>query len=222
MTEKTPGMKSGDTATLLLNIAEILFSEYGYVETTVRQIAHKAKVNQALISYHFQSKRGLYNAVFERRATILLNERVELLETARKRANDKAVPLREILFAFIYPPLRMAGEDRGGRSFVKLQARLHNEPKEIEQELRARLYDKVSLKFAEQLRKTLPHLSPSSISWRMIFIMGLYQYVLLDTGRLEVISNGKSKGKDLEAALPEILDFCEHGFLAPSTPPLPR
>src|SRR5665647_504038 len=106
MTQNSSKTRVQSTSTNLLNTAETLFSERGYVETTVRQIAQKAKVNQASISYHFKSKRGLYNAVFERRANTLLKERVDLLHEARNRAKDNPIPLREILYAFIYPPLR--------------------------------------------------------------------------------------------------------------------
>ncbi len=216
MTNTTDPAPDKETTTILLDAAESLFSEHGFVETTVRQIALKAAVNQASINYHFRSKRGLFNAVFERRAGILLNERVALLRQARQEAGEQPIALRRILHAFIHPPLRMAREDEGGRSFVKLQARLHNEPKEIEQELRARLYNRVSVQFFEELAKTLPQLSREVIAWRLVFVMGLYQYVLLDTGRLEAISAGSCQGSDLDRALVEILDFCEQGFLAPS------
>jgi hypothetical protein len=46
--------------------------------------------------------------------------------------------------------------------------------------------------------------------------MGLYIYVASNTGRLEVISRGRCAGERLDQALPEILAFCESGFLAPA------
>jgi hypothetical protein len=141
------------------------------------------------------------------------------LGEAKARAKNKPIPLRELIYAFIYPPLRMANEDKGGKSFVKLQARLHNEPKSIENALRSKLYDKTSLRFMEELKLTLPKLSEESISWRLIFVMGLYLYVASNTGRIEVISKGRCKGGNLMQAIPEILDFCEQGFLAPPTQP---
>ena len=144
MLTKTLTVPDNKTATRLLDVAEALFSEHGYALTTVRDIAAKSKVNQALINYHFKNKRGLFNAVFERRATVLLKERADLLRAAKIKAKKKPIPLKELIYAFVYPPLRMASEDKGGRSFVKLQARLHNEPKEIESALRAKLYDKVN------------------------------------------------------------------------------
>jgi hypothetical protein len=78
-----------------------------------------------------------------------------LLSQARNKAGSKPIPLRDLLYAFIYPPLRIAGESSGGRAFVKLQARLHNEPKEIEQELRSEYYNKVSFQFVDELHLTV-------------------------------------------------------------------
>jgi len=49
--------------------------------------------------------------------------------------------------------------------------------------------------------------------------MGLYLYVASNTGRLEVISKGRAKGGNLKQALPEILNFCEQGFLSAPTRP---
>ena len=206
---------SKETVTKLLDVAEELFAESGFSGTTVRDISAKADINQALINYHFQSKQGLFKAIFERRAKVLVEERLSLLDAARQKVAGHAIPLRDLIYAFVFPPLRIASESSSGRAFVKLQARLHNEPKEISQELRSSYYDKVSLEFVDELHKTLPHLSIESISWRLIFVMGLYIYVASKTGRIEVISRGRCVGSNLDQALPEILQFCESGFLAP-------
>jgi len=206
---------SKETVNSLLDVAEILFAEYGFAGTTVRDISEKANINKALINYHFKSKQGLFRAIFERRAKTLVEERLSLLEIARAKANGQVIPLKDLIYAFVYPPLRIASESPGGRAFVKLQARLHNEPKELAQELRSEYYDAVSLAFVDEFHKTLPHLPIESISWRLIFVMGLYIYVASNTGRLEVISRNRCAGEHLDQALPEILAFCESGFLAP-------
>jgi len=200
--------------TRLLDVAELLFAEHGYTAASVRQIAQSAGVNQALINYHFQTKQGLFMAVFERRCRVLMQERQELLAQAMRRASGQGqVALRDIIYAFVYPPLRMANDDGpGGRAFVKLQARLHHEPKELEQALRAHYYDETTFKFVDALRACFPDRSPESIYWRLTFVMGIYIYVASNTGRIEIISRGKCKGTDLTQALEEILDFCEHGF----------
>lgn len=49
---------------LILTATEI-FARDGFDATGTRAIAEAAKVNQALINYHFGNKKGLYHAVFE-------------------------------------------------------------------------------------------------------------------------------------------------------------
>lgn len=50
----------------ILKAAEEIFGEKGFKSATVREICKKAGVNQALINYHFQSKKELYNELFEK------------------------------------------------------------------------------------------------------------------------------------------------------------
>jgi AcrR family transcriptional regulator len=59
---KTRGRPRGhpDTKARIAEAARALFTERGYKATTVRSIAAAAGVDQALISYHFGSKKGLF------------------------------------------------------------------------------------------------------------------------------------------------------------------
>jgi AcrR family transcriptional regulator len=57
-TDSTPG-----TRERILDAALDLFGERGLSGTTVRDIAQRAQVNIAAISYHFGGKEGLYRAV---------------------------------------------------------------------------------------------------------------------------------------------------------------
>ncbi|GAO41268.1 TetR/AcrR family transcriptional regulator [Flavihumibacter petaseus] len=62
----------------ILTTAESLFSEKGFDGTSVRDIAEKAGVNVAMISYYFGSKEKLMETIFERR-TEHIRLRVESL-----------------------------------------------------------------------------------------------------------------------------------------------
>jgi AcrR family transcriptional regulator len=57
-----------DTKEHIMHVGMQLFAEKGYETTTIRDIAAKAKVNLALISYHFGSKEGLLKNIFQQRA----------------------------------------------------------------------------------------------------------------------------------------------------------
>ncbi len=61
MTDKT------DKKEHILTVAEQLFGDKGFDGTSVRDIAHGADVNLAMISYYFGSKEKLLEALIEYR-----------------------------------------------------------------------------------------------------------------------------------------------------------
>lgn len=56
---------SGDRRQQILEVATGMFAEKGFAATTTREIAARAKVNEALIFRHFPTKDDLYWAVLE-------------------------------------------------------------------------------------------------------------------------------------------------------------
>jgi len=59
VSEQEQGKSAQQTRQRILEAAAKLFDANGYDGTSVRQIAVEAKVNLALISYHFQGKQGV-------------------------------------------------------------------------------------------------------------------------------------------------------------------
>jgi AcrR family transcriptional regulator len=55
----------------IMEAAEVLFAEQGFNGTSVRDIAEKANVNLAMISYYFGSKEKLLEAIFGYRGEIM-------------------------------------------------------------------------------------------------------------------------------------------------------
>lgn len=62
----------------ILNAAEELFAGRGYDDTSVRQLALKAKVNVAMISYYFGSKEKLLETLIDDRTSFLRGKIHEL------------------------------------------------------------------------------------------------------------------------------------------------
>jgi AcrR family transcriptional regulator len=84
------------TREALLRAGEDLFSARGFDGVPIEEIAERAGVNKALISYHFRGKRGLYAAVLG--STFAgMAERAEAIEAGAK---DAAAALRGVLEAF--------------------------------------------------------------------------------------------------------------------------
>ena len=57
---------SGETLQKIINAAQREFAAKGFDGSRVDNIARGAKINKAMIYYHFKSKKELYRAVFER------------------------------------------------------------------------------------------------------------------------------------------------------------
>ena len=94
-----------DTRTRLIEVAERLWSERGVNGVSLREIGAAAgQRNTGAARYHFGSKEGLVNAVFQHRM-VPVNERREAL-LAELAGHD----LRGLAEAFLYPLSEQLGE----------------------------------------------------------------------------------------------------------------
>lgn len=200
----------------ILDCAEKEFAARGYSATPLHRIAAAAKVNQALISYYFGSKEKLFRAVFLRRGLELTRERLRLLEELEKR-KGRPPAVEELIRSFLVPALSMMYQGNDRRDFLRLQARLQNEPREITGQLRAVVYDEATRRYIDAFRTALPHIDPKAIVWRVVMMIGAYLYIVSDASRLEQLSNGLCKANDQEEVIRQLSSFLAGGFKFPLT-----
>ena len=195
----------------ILNCAEKEFAARGYAATPLHKIATSAKVNQALISYYFGSKVKLYEAIFLRRGLELTRERLRLLDQLENRKLPPTVD--ELVKSFLIPAISMMYQGNNRNDFLRLQARLQNEPKEITGKLRAIVYDEATRRYIESFKAVLnPHVDTQAIVWRMVAMIGAYLYVVSDPSRLEQLSNGLCDVKDQDEVIRQLSTFFTGGF----------
>ncbi|WP_207480518.1 TetR/AcrR family transcriptional regulator [Arenibaculum pallidiluteum] len=197
----------------ILDAAEIEFANLGYAGTSLRNVADRAEVTQALINYYFGSKYGLFEQVFLRRGRKISEERIQNLEALRR--SGRPLDVESIVRAFLTPTLSMR-ETAAGRTFMRLQARLHTEPPEISYKLRNEAYDVSTRAFGAALREALPHLSEKDVYWRITLLIGAYMYAFSDTHRLEELAPGVCNPNDTEEMLAAISSFVTGGMMAPA------
>src|SRR5690348_7945687 len=102
-----------DTKQRILDTAERLFAEHGYVGTSMRQVIADAGVNLAAIHYHFGSKEELLDAVVSRRAEPVNTDRIARLEAAQAEAGGRPLPVEITLEALLQPMAKVAiGNDQ--------------------------------------------------------------------------------------------------------------
>src|SRR5918999_3161095 len=69
-----------DTRQRILAAAGEEFGDHGFAATTVDRIARRARVNKAMIHYHFPSKRVLYTTILREHFTPIV-ERLAAIRT---------------------------------------------------------------------------------------------------------------------------------------------
>lgn len=84
-TKGRPSASGDDARELLLNAAIPLFAKKGFSGTSVKDIADKAGVNVALVSYHFGGKEGLYKTCIENFGKNRLAATERILQPAQTR-----------------------------------------------------------------------------------------------------------------------------------------
>ncbi len=212
--KKRPGRPegTGDNASeRILDAAETEFSQNGYSETSLRIIARQAGVTQALLSYYFGSKQGLYESVFMRRSQAIVQEREESL--AELFSRKKTPQVEDVVRAFLKPTVVLR-ETEEGRRFLRLQARLHTEPLEVAYKLREAAYTSSTKKYIEALARVCPELSDKDVHWKMVLMIGAYLYAFSDNHRLDEIAPNICDLKDTEEILEQITKFVSAGIKA--------
>jgi AcrR family transcriptional regulator len=202
----------------ILDAAEVEFADRGYAGTTLREIADRAKVTQALITYYFDSKHRLFEEVFLRRGKKISDDRLAGLQALRDAGRPAEVTA--IVQAFLLPTLSLRSTP-GGRAFIRLQARLHTEPPEISYRLRNEAYDVSTQAYVDALCVALPDLPRADVYWRVTLMVGAYMYAFSDTHRLDELAKGVCNPGDAGETMRQISSFVVGGLLAPATGPAP-
>ena len=210
---RPPKVAGGDTAAAILDAAEAEFAAHGFDAVTMRQVARRARVDSALLHYYFDDKRGLFDAVFLRRADILNRERIEALERYEREAGE-AMTLEGIMEAFLRPVLESSRHTGPGwRSYFALVAQVNNTPV-WGGETMTRYFDPVIHRLITLVRRVLPQAQPEDVYWSYAMLSGALTLSMGQTGRIDLLSGGLCRSSDLTAACDHLVPFAAAGFRA--------
>ncbi len=200
-----------DTKERILNVAERLFADRGFPATSLRDITSEASVNIASVNYHFGSKEALLASVLERRLRPVNVLRLELLEAIEAAAGSSAPNAEDVIRAFLSPPFQKRQE--WGDNFLRLLGRIHAETHE---EFRATFFhqfEDVFRRFGQAFQRALPHLEPTDVGWRMLFLVGSMAFTMV-WGESFAPIGPDSKG-DPEDVLESLIQYAAAGMVSP-------
>jgi AcrR family transcriptional regulator len=205
-----------DTRQRILDAAELLFTDYGFEATTLRQITGAAGANLAAVNYHFGSKEELIRELFRRRLTWLNQQRLQELDRLEAEAGGKPLKPSQILEVFFGVALKMAADTKGGgRTFMRLLGRTYTKPSEFVRGFLAEEYAAVLTRFKTALIKALPGVPGEEILWRFHFMLGAMSYAISGTDALHIVAEDALDDGDAEALYARLMSFMIGGLRAP-------
>lgn len=212
---RSPRPDSAATRARILDCAERLFAKHGYHGTSVRDIALLAKVQFALVGYHFGSKLDLLDHVIARRSNVLNSDRMSFLSQARDASRGSPIPVKTLLEGFIGSIInRAAGSNSGWRNYTQLIAAIASA--EEWSSLTHRHFNEVAGEYLREIQRSYPKASEEALLQAFFFSVGSLLAVCARPGRIETLSAGSFKSSDVSQLYTRLCIFLEGGFDAVS------
>jgi len=203
--------KSMATSERILDAAEELFARHGIYGVTMREIAELADVDTALLHYYFDSKRGVFDAVFARRCDVLNSERMLEMDRYEAQAGD-AVTVEGIIAAYLRPMFSLNRQGgQGWRNFCAFVT--HLDSTELA-EIFAKKFDPVLRRLIALLHRALPEAEEADLFWSYHMFSGSLMLVNAANGSIENLSGGLCRSDDFEAIEPRLVSYSAEGFRA--------
>lgn len=183
--QRRPSRRAQETRRAIFAAAEALFAERGFDGTSTRDIAARAGVTPALVSFHGGSKRALFEGVVQARASELSAAReaalADLLTTRPKP------PLRAVLAAFIRPLLaRATGSDPGWRAYARLIAMISADPQW--RALTAQCFDPTVTRFSQVIATCCPRATPDHLAAGLVFSVAAMLALITSSWRIDALA----------------------------------
>jgi len=203
--------KSFETRSRILDAAEELFSRHGIYGVTLRDIASMADVDTALLHYYFESKRGIFDAVLARRASVLNYECNDELTRYEEEAG-KNITVEGAIAAYVRPVFKL--NRTGGkawRNYCAIITQLNNSP-DWGAEAIATHFDPLARRLIEILKHALPNADEADLYWCYHMFARTLTVTNAPGDRLERLSSGVCHAGDFEALEPRLVKFVSEGF----------
>jgi AcrR family transcriptional regulator len=186
---------TSSTIDRILDAAEVEFAAHGFVETSLRTITSKAKVNLAAVNYHFGSKKGLIQAVTDR----FLGPLTKNLQTQLSAYEMALIETQDSLAVF---------------------ARLINTAYSQSQgHLRKHLtkqYGASFMYFMKLLRRHMPLMTHEQFFWRFHYLLGILVFSISSSEALLAICEREyASSRSLDQIMADIVPVMASAAQAP-------
>lgn len=204
-----------ETRKRILDTAEQMLGQHGIAGLSLRQVTAKAGVNLAAVHYHFGSKEGLVKALVHRVMDPVNRERLRLLDLLEEEAGGEPVPPADLVTAFLHPIMIWSKDKDSLKQHVQMMGRVIGDPDQFYGSIAPEQFQQVKARFFAAFERSLPHLNPEQLFWRLMFMVGAMAQSMLIFPYAERMSEGFCSGVSLSNALEEMIKFTTAGFSDP-------
>lgn len=213
-----------DTRGRILAVATAAFAARGIENVSMRELTAMAGANVAAVNYHFGSKEGLAEAIFDALAPRLNAMRLRELDGLLQRAAERQLPpdVADIVASFARPYFDPAHAQEGGL-LAQLVLKHRLAPTAMTQRIIARHFDPLAREYIRAFALACPDVAADEWPWRYMFMAGAVVLAATDghkTNRIASLTEGRLDGADPTALLAALSRFVEGGmrYAAPARP----
>jgi hypothetical protein len=102
----------------------------------------------------------------------------------------------------------------GGANHMRLRARLSVERIGVSKSQFEKIFDVSNDKFVDALAEALPGLARAELYWGFHGVLGIMNYTMANSGRIQHLSRGTCDPSDVDATLARMVPFIAQGFRA--------
>lgn len=203
------------TKTQILDVAEQLFAEHGFADTSLRAITSAAEVNLASVNYHFGSKKLLIQAVLQRYLEVLMPAVEKQLDSLL--AEVEKPQIQQVFSSLVDPLLELNNVRPGGSSiFVQLLGRGYSETQGHLRKYITFHYGQTLTRFVDTIHLAVPELPASEMFWRLHFVIGTFVFTMASSQALTEISEADYQQKvEVEDIISRLIPYISAGVAAP-------
>ncbi|MFZ3567268.1 TetR family transcriptional regulator [Streptomyces sp. BH097] len=167
----------------LIDVAERLFAEQGIHATSLREIAAAAdQRNTSAVAYHFGTKRGLIDAIYEDRLTVTTARQLELLEAVDEQG--RGMELRALTGVLVRPMVERLEDPEQPSWFLRFVVNAMYVEGIAPTDLRAHPWTRGLLLLHSRITRCMPELPDRVRENRWDFFIGLLLHTLAQRERV--------------------------------------
>ena len=196
-------------------MAEQLFAERGFAETSLRLITSRADVHLAAVNYHFGSKKALIQAVFARFLGPFCDHLEQELD--RREVEKNVLSLEELLALVVEQILQIKPRNGNDLSvFMRLLGLAVNESQGHLRKYLDEVYGDLFRRYLMLLHRASPPMAPVELFWRMNFMLGTVAFSMSGIKTLRaIVENDYGVRTSTEQVLRMMVPFLASGMQAP-------